>query len=180
MPGAQLAILGDGELRTHLQARAEALGVADSVRFCGHRDDLARLYPAFDWLLVPSRSEGLGLVLQEAVLSGVPVICSDLPVFREQLGEAGCYLPVGDQPSWAEAIASCVARDGPAVAREQWQALAPEQGWAAFKAGSASLLGLSITGRSGPPGTVRGELLVQLLALDITRHVLHVASHHPR
>lgn len=141
MPGAQLAILGDGELRTHLQARAEALGVADSVRFCGHRDDLARLYPAFDWLLVPSHSEGLGLVLQEAVLSAVPVICSDLPVFREQLGEAGFYLPVGDQHCWAEAIANCVTRDGAAVAREQWQALAPEQGWAAFKAGSASLLG---------------------------------------
>lgn len=140
-PGAQLVILGDGELRKQLQARAEALGVADSVRFCGHRDDLARLYPAFDWLLVPSRSEGLGLVLQEAALSGVPVICSDLPVFREQLGEAGRYLPVGDQPSWAEAIASCATRDGVAVAREQWQALAPEQGWAAFKAGSASLLG---------------------------------------
>lgn len=140
-PSAQLVILGDGELRAQLQARTEALGVADSVRFCGHRDDLAGLYPAFDWLLVPSRSEGLGLVLQEAVLSGVPVICSDLSVFREQLGEAGCYLPIGDQPCWAEAIASCATRDGAVVAREQWQALAPEQGWAAFRAGSASLLG---------------------------------------
>lgn len=140
-PLMQLAILGDGPLRGHLEAQAKALGVSDSIRFCGHREDLMRLYPAFDWLLVPSRSEGLGLVLQEAVVSRVPVICSDLPVFREQLGEAGRYLPVGSQVDWAEAIAQCAQDDAAARAREQWQALAPEQGWRAFREGSIKLLG---------------------------------------
>ncbi|WP_194789760.1 glycosyltransferase [Pseudomonas sp. UFMG81] len=140
-PGMQLVILGDGELRGALQAQAKVLGVEDSVRFCGHREELAQLYPALDWLLVPSRSEGLGLVLQEAVLSRVPVICSDLPVFCEQLGEAGCYVPVGDAARWAEAIARCARGDAASIAAQQWRALAPEQGWAAFTASARRLLG---------------------------------------
>ncbi|QVM94078.1 glycosyltransferase [Pseudomonas entomophila] len=138
--GLRLAILGDGPLRGRLEAQAKALGVEGSVHFGGHRDDLVQLYPAFDWLLVPSRSEGLGLVVQEAVLSGVPVFCSDLPVFREQLGEAGCYLPVGDLAAWADAIGHCGLRDAAAQAREQWQAMAPEERWVAFKEGSIGLL----------------------------------------
>lgn len=139
-PELRLAILGDGPLRARLEAQVKALGVEGSVHFGGHRDDLIRLYPAFDWLLVPSRSEGLGLVVQEAVLSGVPVFCSDLPVFREQLGEAGCYLPVGDLAAWADAIGQCGRRDAAAQAREQWRAMAPQERWEAFREGSAGLL----------------------------------------
>ncbi|MBV4505344.1 glycosyltransferase [Pseudomonas sp. BW13M1] len=135
-----LVILGDGPLRGELEAQARSFGVGDRVRFYGHREDSTRLYPAFDWLLVPSRSEGLGLVLQEAVLSRVPVICSDLLVFREQLGDAGCYLPTDDSRAWTEVIDDCARRDAGAKASEQWQALAPDQGWQAFRLGSASLL----------------------------------------
>ncbi|MDH1655523.1 glycosyltransferase [Pseudomonas mosselii] len=138
--GARLVILGDGPLRGQLEAQARSLGVGDRVRFYGHREDSIRLYPAFDWLLVPSRSEGLGLVLQEAVLSKVPVVCSDLPVFREQLADAGRYLPTDDPYAWADVIDDCAFQDAGAKASEQWQALAPEQGWQAFRSGSASLL----------------------------------------
>ncbi|MDR2307597.1 MAG: glycosyltransferase [Paucimonas sp.] len=141
VPGMQLAVLGDGPLRAGLEARAKALGIEASVHFCGHREDLASLYPAFDWLLVPSRAEGLGLVLQEAVLAKVPVICSDLPVFREQLAQAGCYLPVGDRAAWAQAIARCAAVEPGSQAATQWRALAPVEAWGAFAAGSLKLLG---------------------------------------
>ncbi len=59
-PDLQLAIIGEGPLRAVLQARIDALGLAGRVHLSGHRDDLQQLYRAFDWLLVPSRSEGLG------------------------------------------------------------------------------------------------------------------------
>ena len=136
----QLAIIGEGPLRAVLQARIDALGLAGRVHLSGHRDDLQQLYRAFDWLLVPSRSEGLGLVVQEAVMADVPVVCSDLQVFREQLQDTGGYLPVANENAWAEAIEHCSVLGAPAVAARQRKALAPEQAWQAFCNGSQSLL----------------------------------------
>ncbi|MDM3887568.1 glycosyltransferase [Pseudomonas sp. BCRC 81390] len=139
-PGLQLAIIGEGPLRAALQARIDALGLAGRVHLSGHRDDLQQLYRAFDWLMVPSRSEGLGLVVQEAVMADVPVVCSDLQVFREQLQDTGCYLPIADEDAWAEAIEQCTTRDAPATAARQRRALAPEQAWQAFCNDSHNLL----------------------------------------
>ncbi|MNE60128.1 D-inositol-3-phosphate glycosyltransferase [compost metagenome] len=110
------------------------------MHLSGHREDLQRLYRAFDWVLVPSRSEGLGLVVQEAVMAGVPVICSDLQVFREQLQDAGCYLPIADEQAWTQAIERCAEFDPVATAARQRDALAPEQAWQAFRSGSVDLL----------------------------------------
>ncbi|WP_176512541.1 glycosyltransferase [Pseudomonas ceruminis] len=139
-PHVHLAIIGDGPLHADLQARINALGLNGRVHVCGHHDDLQLLYRAFDWFMVPSRSEGLGLVVQEAVMADVPVICSDLPVFREQLEEAGCYLPIDSVEAWAKAIERCDALSAAALAARQRQALAPEAAWQAFSDGSANLL----------------------------------------
>ncbi|MNM71765.1 Mannosylfructose-phosphate synthase [compost metagenome] len=139
-PDLQLAIIGEGPLHASLQARVDALGLAGRVHLSGHREDLQRLYRAFDWVLVPSRSEGLGLVVQEAVMAGVPVICSDLQVFREQLQDAGCYLPIADEQAWTQAIERCAEFDPVATAARQRDALAPEQAWQAFRSGSVDLL----------------------------------------
>ncbi|CUH84315.1 glycosyltransferase family 4 protein [Thalassovita mediterranea] len=51
-------------------------------------------------LLFPSVAEGYGLPALEARARGCPVICSDLPVFREGLGNNAVYLPVNDAYSW--------------------------------------------------------------------------------
>ena len=139
-PDLQLAIIGEGPLHAVLQARIDELGLAGRVHLCGHREDLQQLYRAFDWLLVPSRSEGLGLVVQEAVMADVPVVCSDLLVFREQLLDTGGYLPIADQSAWAAAIERCSVPGATALAARQRQALAPEQAWQAFQNGSQSLL----------------------------------------
>lgn len=139
-PDLQLAIIGEGPQHAMLQQRINALGLAGRVHLRGHREDLQQLYRAFDWLLVPSRSEGLGLVVQEAVMADVPVVCSDLQVFREQLHDTGGYLPVADESAWAEAIERCAVLSASTIAAKQRQALAPEQAWQAFCSGSQSLL----------------------------------------
>ena len=136
----RLALIGDGELSERLQARIDALGLGGHIVLCGYRPDATQLYRAFDWILVPSQAEGLGLVVQEAVLADVPVICSDLPVFREQLGEAGHYLAVGDKDAWSEGIERCVALDGVALAAHQRAVMAPEAAWDTFRQASAKLL----------------------------------------
>ncbi|MFO7717857.1 MAG: glycosyltransferase family 4 protein [Desulfohalobium sp.] len=83
LPEWRLQLLGQGPLRAKLQQQAEALGIADWVRFCGYQD--SREYLAgFDLLLVPSvDGEGSSAVIKEAWASGVPVIASDLPGNQE-------------------------------------------------------------------------------------------------
>jgi glycosyltransferase involved in cell wall biosynthesis len=61
-------------------------------------------------LLFPSLIEGYGLPLVEALRSGVPVIASNLPVFREIAGEVPDYLDPLDGPAWEKAILSYTER----------------------------------------------------------------------
>jgi len=64
-----------------------------SVRWLQRVDDveLAQLYQDADLLLAPSRGEGYGLPIVEAMQHGVPVLARDLPVFREIGGDAARY-----------------------------------------------------------------------------------------
>lgn len=55
-------------------------------------------------LLLPSLAEGFGLPLAEALISGVPVICSDIAVFRELGGEVPEYLDPHDLCAWTQAV----------------------------------------------------------------------------
>lgn len=138
-PDLRLVIIGEGPDRQALEAKVQALGLADKVYLPGHKPGLATLYRAFDWVVIPSRDEGLGLVLQEAVIAGVPVLLSDLAVFQEQLGEVGHYVPVGDIPAWSKALDDLAEQDAGHVAQIQHQALAPDEAWERFCRDSRAL-----------------------------------------
>lgn len=101
----QLEIAGDGPLRDQLQTQIHDLQLEGSVQLLGRLSDMQSFYQCIDLLLVPSLQEGQGLVLQEALHYGVPVFCSALAVFREQLQDAGCYLSKDSPDDWACAIA---------------------------------------------------------------------------
>lgn len=138
-PGARLVILGEGPARPALEARIEQLGLQGKVSLPGHLPDAATLYRAFDWVAIPSTQEGLGLILQEAVMAGVPVLTSELAVFREQLADAGWYAPSEDAEAWAGLMARAFAASATAVVEAQSQALAPEQAWKDFSETSQRL-----------------------------------------
>jgi glycosyltransferase involved in cell wall biosynthesis len=131
-PDAHLVILGEGPARPGLEARIAALGLQDKVSLPGHLPDAASLYRAFDWVAIPSTEEGLGLILQEAVMVGVPVLTSELAVFREQLGDAGWYAPADNAAFWGELLTRAFASSGEEVVEAQLRALAPEQAWNEF------------------------------------------------
>lgn len=63
-------------------------------------DELAQHLGSARALLFPSFAEGYGLPLVEALASGVPVIASDLPVFRELCGNIPTYLAPDDESAW--------------------------------------------------------------------------------
>ncbi len=65
---------------------------------------LLALYRGARFLVFPSLYEGFGLPLLEAMAVGCPVVCSDLPVFREVAGAAAEYAPTGDASAWVEAL----------------------------------------------------------------------------
>jgi len=64
-------------------------------------------------VLVPSFAEGFGLPLAEALASGVPVICSEIPVFREIGGDVPDYLDPLDTLAWREAIVDYCLDESP-------------------------------------------------------------------
>jgi glycosyltransferase involved in cell wall biosynthesis len=76
---AHFLLVGEGELRPAMMARAAALGLGEHVIFAGSRADVSRLMRgAMDAFLFPSRYEGLGLVLVEAQAAGLPCVLADV------------------------------------------------------------------------------------------------------
>lgn len=142
-PRSCLTLIGEGEAREALATLVARLGLAGRVRLVGHREDAALLYRAFDWIAIPSHEEGLGLVLQESVLADVPVLLSDIPVFREQLGESELYAPAKDVEAWARMLDVYLAEAPAPHAAAQRVRLMPEQAWQRFCDGYRDLLGLA-------------------------------------
>lgn len=86
---------------------AAELGVAETVRFLGERDDPPRIMAATDVLLVPSWQEAFGRVVIEAMAMGVPVAATDNggPAEVVRPGEDGLLLPPRRPDAWASALA---------------------------------------------------------------------------
>jgi glycosyltransferase involved in cell wall biosynthesis len=109
------------ELRPAWDALA-ALEGRRPVFMVGRTNDVRRAYGELDIVLCPSRQESFGRVAAEAMLNGLPVVASDIPAYRELLGddEAGLLFPVGD----AQAAAAAVARlaDDPELRRRLGEA----------------------------------------------------------
>lgn len=101
-----LDVLGDGPLRTRLEARAADLGVAAAVTFHGHVGDVGAHLRRSDVLLRPSYTEGLPLAVLEGMACGLPVICSTVPGNTEvvQDGRSGLHTPPGDPRAVADAL----------------------------------------------------------------------------
>ncbi|MGH9228294.1 MAG: glycosyltransferase [Acidimicrobiales bacterium] len=69
-----LAVAGTGALWATLEAQASRLGVADAVRFLGHRDDVERVFGGVDLALLTSEAEGIPGVAIEALMAGCPMV----------------------------------------------------------------------------------------------------------
>jgi sugar transferase (PEP-CTERM/EpsH1 system associated) len=74
--GLRLVIVGDGPLRSRLQAEAESLGIAAEVTFTGARTDTPELLRGFDVFVLPSVNEGISNTILEAMATGLPVVAS--------------------------------------------------------------------------------------------------------
>ncbi len=68
-------------------------------------DEVAQLYATARASVFPTLAEGCGLPLLESLWQGVPCVCSDLPVLRENAGGGGCLpVAVNDRAAWQDAL----------------------------------------------------------------------------
>lgn len=143
-PPPLLVVVGGHSFQDHrhyreaVLDRAEQLAVTDHIKLVGTVSDreLVAWYHAADTFVFPSVTEGFGLVVLEALAAGLPVIASDIPVFREFLrdGVGAVLSPAGDAPSLAAAmlrlatdpqLRDALSADGPDVAAPfTWEACA--------------------------------------------------------
>ena len=136
---ARLEVVGDGELRGQLEARAAELGLGDRVRFLGERpkEEVARLMREADLFVLPSLHETFGCVLIEAMASGLPAVAARVGGVPEVLDPAaGTLVAPSDPDALARAIEESLERpfDGVELAQsaeERYGYEAFAQAWTA-------------------------------------------------
>ncbi len=104
----QALLVGDGELRKDFEFKVGSYGLSEFIKFAGHVDneDLPYYYNAADILVLPSihQGEAFGMVLLEAMASGIPVIASDLPGVRTVAEDGGRIFETSNARDLAESI----------------------------------------------------------------------------
>lgn len=171
-PPPLLVIVGGHSFQDHTPYRRRALGRARRLGLEEGEDwtilgtvpdeDLPAWYWSADAFVLPSVKEGWGLAVLEAMAAGLPVVATDIPVFREYLtdGEAAVLVPPGDAPALAAAMRR-LATDASLRRRlaESGPAVASRFSWAASAAVHADLyrrVAAPTGGRDGRPGATGG------------------------
>ncbi len=114
-PDSVFVIVGkadDAATDRELRSLATDLGIDDRVLFTGFRDDLPDVYAALDVCVLPSRWEGFGLVLAEAMAAGVPLVTTAVGPIPEVVGDAGLLVPADRPDRIAGAVDELLSHPG--------------------------------------------------------------------
>lgn len=109
VPEAELWVAGErlaSDRGADMAAELAQAGLGERLRMLGYRSDIADLMAGTDIFVLPSRFEGLPMSVIEAMLSGLPVVATDIRGPREQVvhGETGLLVPPGDERALADAL----------------------------------------------------------------------------
>ena len=114
LPALRVMLVGDGDMRPHVEETARRLGVTDRVLFLGRRFDVARLLTAADIYCLPSvAGEFFPNSIVEAMAMGKPWIGSDIAGLGELTadGGAGLLVKIGDVDDLARRICELATND---------------------------------------------------------------------
>lgn len=113
--GVKVVILGEGAERPTLERLALELGIADRLELPGWLENPRDRLPAFDGVVLPSRSEGFPLAMVEAMLAARPVVATRVGSMPEAIhdGQTGLLVEKNDVAGLAVALQRL--RDDPAL-----------------------------------------------------------------
>jgi glycosyltransferase involved in cell wall biosynthesis len=122
VPGAHLAIAGEGSRRPELTAAIERLGLSDAVQLLGRREDVSELMREADVFVHTARWEGFGLVLLEAMRAALPIVATRVGAIPEVVddGVTGTLVPPDDPRALAAALVELAQR--PSLRQERGRA----------------------------------------------------------
>ncbi|PZU46388.1 MAG: hypothetical protein DI566_07810 [Microbacterium sp.] len=132
-----------------LRAAIEQRGLVDDVRLVGWvtATELEALYAVAELYVCPSRVEGFGLPVVDALRRGVAVVANDIPVLREVGGNASIYVDAEDANAFGKAIARCVSTPQTQAERARARSWAEHFTWDSAAATTANVLASAIKGR---------------------------------
>ena len=99
-------LVGGGPEEKNLRTQIRELNIEERVMLVGPRDDVWTVLPAFDAFVLPSRYEGLGIVLLEAMAAGVPVVANQLDTVQEVVtdGVDGRLAPLAESARFRDIL----------------------------------------------------------------------------
>ncbi len=111
-PGVRFVLVGEGPLRSDLEAQAARLGLGDRFVFAGFQRDAARTLSAFDLTVFPSLWEGTPLTAFEALAAGKPIVATDADGLVDILadGHDAVIVPKANADALAEKIVWLIDR----------------------------------------------------------------------
>lgn len=113
-PGAVLVVVGEGPTRRACESLVRELGLGDTIRFTGHRDDVGEILGIMDVVALPSEREGFGYAALEATAAGKPVVAFRVGGLQSIVidGETGILVPPGDGESLVQGLSRLLTDAG--------------------------------------------------------------------
>ncbi len=105
-PQARFLVVGDGSLRNSLEERSRSLNMEKNVIFAGWREDIPKILPILNVLVLASLNEAVGRVLLEAGAVGIPTVATAVGGIPEVIkdGKTGILVPPEDAKAMARAV----------------------------------------------------------------------------
>ena len=118
---ARLVMVGNGPIRSHVEAILSQAGANAVAWLPGERDDVADVMRGLNCFVLPSLSEGISNTILEAMASGLPVIATDVGGNAELVvsGRTGLLVPAGDVEAMAQSLIGMAADPHRAAAMGQ-------------------------------------------------------------
>ncbi|MCF2206135.1 glycosyltransferase [Halobacterium salinarum] len=108
LSNAKLLIIGDGPKKEELQDDADQTRHSSDIHFTGYVPNVYPFLPNFDIAVFPSLWEGFGLTPVESMIAKRPVVGTDIPPFREVIGDSGILVEPKDASAIAAAVSSLI------------------------------------------------------------------------